>query len=840
MKRPDPTPHHPLVFGLALMLCGSSAPADPPALVFSRAPLQPRPYVELPLGSIRPEGFLRDELERMAAGMTGHLDAWYPEVCGDRNAWLGGDGDTWERGPYWIDGLYPLAQLLEDEVLLAKARRWIDWTLEHQRGNGQIGPLDLKEEDRTRPPPRGAQVHKPDDWWPRMVMLKILQQHYQATGDLRVAEALHRYFRFQLETLPDIPLHDPANPRSGSWWAAQRGGDNLMVVLWFYRLTGESYLLELADILYQQTIPATAWFESGEVVSLQGDSARVWGTSPFHCVNLAQVMKTPLIRFQQDGDPRHLAATRRAFQDIQVYHGQPHGLYGGDETMHGRGPERGSELCSAVEMMFSLEKMVEITGKVEFADRLESIAYNMLPTQMTDDHFSRQYFQQVNQVQCTFGERDFFDDGGDRVVYGLLTGYPCCTCNLHQGWPKFVQHLWMAAADGGLAAWAYGPCRVTANVADGVSVTITEKTAYPFEETVRFEVEPTESVSFPLHLRIPGWCEGAGIDVNGEVVARPGAGSVAVVDRTWRSGDRVTLTLPMSLRSSTWDRRSVSIERGPLLYALRIEEDWTEVVHENPDGVPPDAMHRGYRECRPADPWNYALLEGAVRDLDAGFSVRRRGLPADGNPWNLEKAPIELQTVGVRLPGWTLYANSAGPIPLSPAAAPEGAKTEMIRLVPYGCTTLRIAAFPTVRGGLSLVRLEGRTASASHVFSGDSLGAIADGRTVGDSPARHTFWPRKGSAEWIQYEFDEPRRLSQATVFWFDDTGRGECRTPASWRLLVRIDGTWNPVDTDEPLGTRPGVGNVVRFSPVTAEAVRLDVRLRDGFSAGVVEWDVR
>ena len=76
-------------------------------------------------------------LERMAAGMTGHLDEWYPEVCGDRNAWLGGDGDTWERGPYWIDGLYPLARLLKDETLIAKAMPWIEWTLANQRDNGQ-------------------------------------------------------------------------------------------------------------------------------------------------------------------------------------------------------------------------------------------------------------------------------------------------------------------------------------------------------------------------------------------------------------------------------------------------------------------------------------------------------------------------------------------------------------------------------------------------------------------------------------------------------------------------------------------------------------------------------
>jgi len=157
---------------------GTPAAGNPVDPVFNRAPLVEKPYAELPLGAIEPRGWLRDELRRMAAGMTGHLDEWYPEVCGPRNAWLGGDGYTWERGPYWIDGLYPLAHLLDDEELLGKALPWIEWTLENQRENGQIGPRPIPDGERERPPPPGTQTHRPEDWWPRMVMLKLLQQHW--------------------------------------------------------------------------------------------------------------------------------------------------------------------------------------------------------------------------------------------------------------------------------------------------------------------------------------------------------------------------------------------------------------------------------------------------------------------------------------------------------------------------------------------------------------------------------------------------------------------------------------------------------------------------------------
>jgi uncharacterized protein len=146
----------------------------------NRAPLEPTPYLELPLGSIRANGWLEDQLQRMANGLTGHLDEIYPEVVGSRNGWLGGDGDGWERGPYWIDGLLPLAYILDDERLKAKAQPWIEWTLANQAESGYLGPIPFETEPE---PERGIQKGPREDWWPKMVMLKVLQQYYQATGD---------------------------------------------------------------------------------------------------------------------------------------------------------------------------------------------------------------------------------------------------------------------------------------------------------------------------------------------------------------------------------------------------------------------------------------------------------------------------------------------------------------------------------------------------------------------------------------------------------------------------------------------------------------------------------
>ena len=423
-----------LILALCSLAVAAAASAQPDTR-FHRAPLQPRPYAELPIGAVKPAGWLNEQLVRMHDGMTGHLDSLYPQVMGPRNGWLGGDGDVWERGPYWIDGLLPLAYILEDRRLIAKVQPWIEWALASQTADGNFGPVT------DRPAEPGLQRDKARDWWPRMVVLKVLQQYHSATGDPRVLDFMGRYFRYQLAQLPRTPLDNWTK------WGRVRGGDNLAVVYWLYNLTGEKFLLELGELIHKQTFDWTGVFLHGDHLS-----------RPYslHCVDLGQGFKEPVVYWQQSGDSRHIEAVGRAVEKMRHTIGLPTGLWAGDEKLCFGDPTLGSELCTAVEMMFSLEQILQITGGREWGDYLERVAYNALPTQTTDAQDARQYYQQVNQVEVTRKVRPFSTPHEDTdIVFGLYTGYPSCTSNLHQGWPKLVQNLWYATRDGGLAALVY-------------------------------------------------------------------------------------------------------------------------------------------------------------------------------------------------------------------------------------------------------------------------------------------------------------------------------------------------------------------------------------------------
>ena len=628
--------------------------------VGNRAPLLPSPLIKLPVGAIEPKGWVRRQLELQRDGFHGHLTEISQFLKKEGNAWLSptGEGDHgWEEPPYWLKGFSNCGYILRDQRMIGESKLWIEGALASQKEDGWFGPDKGRKGEAT-------DLEGREDLWPNMIMLFCLQDYYAFTGDKRVIALMTRYMKY-LVTVPEDRF-------LVGYWPKMRGGDLLYSVYWLYNRTGDAFLLELAGKVHRHT---AEWQQ--DVIN-------------WHNVNMSQGFGEPARFYMQSYDPAHLQAAERNWSKIREMYGQvPGGMFGGDENCRPgfTGPRQGVETCGMVEMMLSHETLLTISGDPKWADRCEDVAFNSLPAAFTADLKALHYLTAPNLILC---DRENKSPGvqnkGPMFLFDPHS-HRCCQHNSGHGWPYYAEHLWLATPGNGLAAALYAPCEVKAKVGDGATVTIVEETRYPFEDKIEFTVKTSQPVRFPLYLRIPGWCKNPEVTMNGRMLEMFGSEAYIEINRQWIDGDKVELRLPMVIKLRKWakNQNSVSVDRGPLTYSLKIGEK--SVRAGGTDQWPAWEIH-------PTTAWNYGLVVNEDQP-GASFELVRKMWPVDDQPFEANAAPIELRAKAKKIPAWQkddlgLVGN------LQPSPVKSGESIETVALVPMGCARLRISAFPTI------------------------------------------------------------------------------------------------------------------------------------------------
>ena len=635
-------------------------------------------YKSLPLGDIKPKGWLNNQLNNQANGLCGHLDEFYPQVM--NSAWKGNGEFSWEDAPYYLNGMVPTAYLLNNEELIHKSQEFINWILNSQQANGWFGP------------------EKRNNTWPQTLVLKTLISYYEASGDSRVIPFMKRYFEY---------LQNNEINWGNTSWPGMRAMEMGVPALWLYGQTGDNAILDVVKTIKEKSFNWQQHFLNFPYDSLAMVEGRIPPTHfgegmHAHGVNLMMALKYPAIMYSIAKDEDEKRSVYTILADLDRYHGQLAGRISADDNLNGTAPDKGTELCSIVDEMFSMEKLFETFGDVRFADRLEDLAYNALPGSMAADCWSHQYNQQTNQVLLSQAARKWTSTDENSNILSLMGTYPSCLVNMHQGWPMFIKHLWMQTEDDGLVALSYAPCEINAKLKNGNNVSIVIETDYPFDNRVKIKIKALDQ-AMPLYFRIPKWADDTEIEIPGKTFVSK-AGKLVKIECP-ASGYTVSLTFPTSVETETRYNNSVSVRRGPLYYALYVEGEYKKVTVNSRWSCSIDYMGAVDWDVSPKTSWNFALNKDQFANDKIKVTknqLTKYPFAAAGEmiydqesgtyqKWE-NQAPVVLEMKAKQVPEWGIVDNSADLPPLSPLKISGDEKT--VRLIPYGCARLRIAEFP--------------------------------------------------------------------------------------------------------------------------------------------------
>ena len=590
---------------------------------------------------IKPEGWLKRQLTIQAEGLSGNLHKIWPDVRD--SAWISGNREGWERVPYWLDGFIPLAYLLEREDMIADAKKYIDAIVDAQEEDGWICPCPKEKRARY-------------DTWALQLICKTLKVYYDCSGDEKIPEVIYRALKNYYELLKSGEIRLTK-------WAKYRWFETFVSLNFLYEKYNEEWMKDLARLLKEQG------FDYGSAAEKWKKPRHLWRFKT-HAVNITMMLKSEAVSHDLLGE-EYTDEAERLREILDRYNGTAFEGFTGDEVLSGIDPTRGTECCAVVEQMYSYEELFAHTGDNKWAERLEVIGFNALPATVSEDMWTHQYVQQVNQIACrkTMIMAPWSTNGPYANTFGLQPNFGCCTANFNQGWPKLALSAFMHKGDAVINAV------MLPSVLQDKNFTISLETDYPFNNKAHYYIDAKKD--FKFKIRIPSFAEK--LTVNGKSADTEGLEFAIAKGSTEIEVDFETTPYLKKRPNDLF-----ALQMGSLLFAVPISYK-KEMREYTRMGV-----ERKYPYCdwqfTPETPWNYGFSSDS-------FEVCRHS-PGD-IPFSQNNPPVTIKAE-MRQIDWGLkfpYGSVARKTPKS--SLPITDKQE-IELCPYGCAKLRMTEMPVL------------------------------------------------------------------------------------------------------------------------------------------------
>ena len=610
---------------------------------------------------VNPKGYLKDFLERQMSGLTGHI-----EQCGSpfNKEWWGTDRSNglqesgieaekagwwdYEQTAYWIDGFVRCAILLQDKSALERASKIIYKVLDNPDESGYLGPKFMKETT---------------GWnrWPHVVFFRACMALYNYNHDTKIIDAITRHY-----------LESPCD------YSVLRDVMNVEIMLWLYNINKNEKLLNLAQESYARY--------NEKCQDSNCDKVALSKKKPYaHGVTYNEYSKLGAILYHYTGEKKYLKASEAAYRKIDKYFMLPGGCCCSNEFLLGNEYYQSYETCDITDYTWSLAYMLKITKKGSYADKIEKCIYNAGFGSVLEDFKALQYFSCANQViSDATSNHNWFFKGSTWMSYAPNPGTECCAGNVNRYMPNFVCNSWQVDGDK-IYSLLYGPTEFEGTMY-GSKVKITQKTCYPFEDTIRYVIKT--KVPFKLYIRIPEWTTNC--TINGENIDLKNKGKF--IKYSIKSDCELTVAFESEIEEKK-SGEGVYFTKGALVYSYPVKERRVQIYKENAKegdfpayGIYPDGE------------WRYAIA-GEPTFEEGTFSWKnKKALPSLTvkarviKNWKLEKRKRVKKCYNLY---WKHCKYQDGDFTFTPKLLKQeklqlDKKEREIKLIPYGLCKLRL------------------------------------------------------------------------------------------------------------------------------------------------------